>query len=235
MTRLRVHNFTVSLDGYAAGPHQSLAEPLGEGGRQLHEWIFRTRSGRAMLGQDDGEPGVNDDMFRARTTGIGATIMGRNMFGPVRGPWPDESWRGWWGEDPPFGHDVFVLTHHPRAELAMRNGTTFHFTDAAPRDALGMAMRAARGQDVALGGGAATIRQFLAAGLVDEMHIAIAPVLLGHGERLFGHLPAEVDGYSCAGLTCSAGIAHARLARTISLNIITTCGARSPLASPPTA
>jgi dihydrofolate reductase len=214
MARLRVHNFTVSLDGFAAGPRQSPENPLGDGGLQLHEWIFQTRSMHELQGRDGGEAGVNDDLFRARTAGVGATIMGRNMFGPVRGSWPDESWRGWWGEDPPFGHDVFVLTHHPRADLVMRNGTTFRFTGAAPHDVLGMAMQAAGGQDVALGGGPATIRQFLAAGLVDEMHLAIAPVLLGAGERLFGHLPAAISGYACSGLTCSAGIAHARITRT---------------------
>jgi dihydrofolate reductase len=213
MPRLRVHNFTISLDGYGAGPNQSLEEPLGERGRQLHEWIFRTRSGRAMLGQDDGDSGINDDLFRARSIGIGATIMGRNMFGPIRGAWPDESWRGWWGDDPPFVHDVFVLTHHQRAQLAMRNGTTFHFVDATPREVLDMAIRAAEGRDVALGGGAATIRAFLDAGLVDDMHVAIAPVLLGDGERLFEQLRLDVNGYSCSELTCFAGIAHARLSR----------------------
>ncbi len=214
MARLRVHNFTVSLDGFAAGPRQGPENPLGEGGLRLHEWIFRTRSMQELQGRDGGEAGVNDDLFRARTAGAGATIMGRNMFGPVRGAWPDESWRGWWGEDPPFGHDVFVLTRHPRADLAMRNGTTFRFVSAAPRDVLEMAMRAAGGQDVVLGGGPATIRQFLAAGLVDEMHLAIAPVLLGAGERLFDGLPASISGYSCSGLTSSAGIAHAHLTRT---------------------
>jgi dihydrofolate reductase len=214
MARLRVHNFTVSLDGFAAGPWQSPENPLGEGGLQLHEWIFQTKSMHELQGRDGGETGVSDDLFRARTVGVGATIMGRNMFGPVRGPWPDESWRGWWGEDPPFGHDVFVLTHHPRTDLVMHNGTAFHFTGAAPHDVLEMAMQAAGGQDVVLGGGPATIRQFLAAGLVDEMHLAIAPVLLGEGERLFGHLAADITGYSCSGLTCSAGIAHARITRT---------------------
>jgi dihydrofolate reductase len=214
MARLRVYNFTVSLDGFAAGPRQGPENPLGEGGLQLHEWIFRTRSMHALSGQEGGDTGVNDDLFRARTVGVGATIMGRNMFGPVRGPWPDESWRGWWGEDPPFGHDVFVLTHHPRADLAMRNGTTFRFVDAAPRDVLDIAIRAAGGQDVVLGGGAATIRQFLAAGLVDEMHLAIAPVLLGAGERPSGRLRSAMAGYSCSGLTCYAGVAHAHITRT---------------------
>jgi dihydrofolate reductase len=214
MARLRVHNFTISLDGFAAGPRQRAEEPLGEGGFQLHEWIFRTRSMHELQGRDGGEAGLNDELFRARTAGVGATIMGRNMFGPVRGPWPDESWRGWWGEDPPFGHDVFVLTRHPRADLPMRNGTTFRFVDATPREALDLAVRAAEGQDVVLGGGPATIRQFLAAGLVDEMHLAIAPVVLGNGERLFGDLPPAITGYSCSGLACSAGIAHAHITRT---------------------
>jgi dihydrofolate reductase len=213
MPRLRVHNFSISLDGYAAGPHQGPENPLGKGGGQLHEWIFETRSMRALAGQEGGERGVNDELVRARTMGIGATIMGRNMFAPVRGPWPDESWRGWWGEDPPFGHDVFVLTHHRRPPLSMRNGTTFHFVDATPRDVLGMAVRAAGGHDVALGGGPATIRQFLNAGLVDEMHLVIVPVLLAGGERLFEHLEAGVPGYSSSALTCSAGVAHAHLTR----------------------
>jgi dihydrofolate reductase len=212
---LRVHNFTVSLDGFAAGPRQSRENPLGEGGFQLHDWIFQTRSFHDLQGQPGGQAGVNDDFFRARTIGVGATIMGRNMFGPVRGPWPDESWRGWWGEDPPFGHDVFVLTRHPRANLMMRNGTVFRFVDAQPREALELALRAAGNQDVLLGGGAATIRQFLAEGLVDEMHLAIAPVLLGEGERLFERLPTSADGYSCSELTCSAGIAHTSITRAL--------------------
>lgn len=218
MARLRVHNFTISLDGFAAGPRQGPDSPLGEGGLRLHEWIFQTRSFRELQGQNGGDTGINDDFFGARTASVGATIMGRNMFGPVRGPWPDESWRGWWGQDPPFGHDVFVLTHHPRADLIMDNGTVFRFVAAAPHDVLDMAMRAAGGQDVVLGGGPATIRQFLAAGLVDEMHLAIAPVLLGEGERLFGHPPAGIEGYSSSGLTCSGGIAHARITRTHGLS-----------------
>ncbi len=211
MPRLRVHNVSISLDGYAAGPHQSLEEPLGKGGERLHEWIFRTRSGQAMLGNEGGETGVSDDLLRARTIGIGATIMGRNMFGPIRGPWPDETWRGWWGEDPPFGHDVFVLTHHPRADLPMRNGTTFHFVAGTPGEVLEMATQSAKGRDVLLGGGAATIRQFLGAGLVDEMHLAIVPVLLGQGEQIFDQLPT--NSYTCSDLTCSEGIAHVHLTR----------------------
>jgi dihydrofolate reductase len=209
MARLRVHNFTVSVDGYGAGPGQSLSEPLGVGGAQLHEWIFQTRSGRAMLGQEGGDAGVNDDLFRTHLDGFGATIMGRNMFGPVRGPWPDESWRGWWGERPPFDHDVFVLTHHPRPDLVMGNATRFHFVAATPREVLGMAAEAARGQDVSLAGGAATINQFLRAGLVDDLRLVIAPVLLGAGERPFEGVDMSV--YSCKPLTSSAGVAHVHL------------------------
>jgi len=213
MAGLRVHNFSISLDGYAAGPRQSLEEPLGEGGRRLHEWIFETRSGRAMLGQEGGGTGVNDDLFKARQARIGGTIMGRNMHGPVRGPWPDESWHGWWGEDPPFGHDVFVMTHHGRPPLAMRNGTTFHFVDASPEEVLSLAASAAGGEDVALGGGVATIKQFLAAGLVDELHVVIVPVLLGDGERLFEPGLEGLAAYSCPNLTCAAGVAHAFISR----------------------
>lgn len=214
MARLRVHNFTISLDGYAAGPRQRLDEPLGEGGRRLHEWIFETRSMHDIQGQEGGDTGLNDEFFAARTHGTGATIMGRNMFGPVRGPWPDESWRGWWGEEPPFGHDVFVLTHHRRADLAMGNGTTFRFVDATPPEVLSLAFEAADGEDVVLGGGPATIRAFLDLGLVDTMHLAIAPVLLGEGERLFQHPAPSISDYSCSELVCSDGIAHAFLRRT---------------------
>jgi dihydrofolate reductase len=213
VARLRSHNLTISLDGYAAGPHQRLDEPLGEGGRRLHEWIFQTRSFHDLLWQEGGDTGLNDEVFRARTSGIGATIMGRNMFGPIRGPWPDESWQGWWGEDPPFGHDVFVLTHHQRADLSMRNGTTFRFVDATPAEVFSMAIEAADGQDVALGGGPATIRQFIGADLLDDLHLVIAPVLLGDGERLFEHHPPSIDDYSCTEITCSQGIAHVYLKR----------------------
>jgi dihydrofolate reductase len=214
MTRLRVHSFTISLDGYAAGPDQRLDQPLGENGLLLHDWIFKTASFQSTLGQTGGDTGLNDELFRARTKGVGATIMGRNMFGPARGPWLNESWRGWWGEDPPFGHDVFVLTHHRRPDLVMRNGTTFHFVDATPRDALALATRAAAGRDVVLGGGPATIRQFLAAGLVDDLHLVIAPVLLGAGERLFDRDELAVQGYRCGPLRCEGGVAHAHITRT---------------------
>ncbi len=213
MARLRVHSFTISVDGYAAGPDQREDQPLGRGGMQLHEWIFETASMRAMRGEEGGDTGLNDELFGKRTEQVGATIMGRNMFGPVRGPWQDESWRGWWGEDPPFGHDVFVLTHHERPDLVTRNGTVFHFVEASPVEAFAMAAEAAEGRDVVLGGGAATIRAFLEAGLVDELHLVIAPVLLGSGERLFGPAPTP-QGFVCEALRCASGVAHARLVRS---------------------
>lgn len=184
MARLRVHNFTISLDGFAAGPRQSPQHPLGEGGLRLHEWIFRTRSFRKLQGHGGGETGVNDDLFRARTAGVGATIMGRNMFGPVRGPWPDESWRGWWGEDPPYHTPVYVLTHHARDPLPMEGGTTFFFVTDGIESALEQARAAAGEKDVSIAGGASTVRQYLAAGLLDELYLHIAPVVLGSGERL---------------------------------------------------
>lgn len=213
MARLRLHNFTLSLDGYAAGPNQGVDQPLGENGLLLHDWIFKTASFQSMLGENGGDTGRNDDLFRARTENVGATIMGRHMFGPIRGPWLDESWRGWWGEDPPFGHDVFVLTHHPRPDLVMANGTTFHFVEAEPHQVLAQAAEAADGRDVELGGGPSTVRQFLAAGLVDEMHLVIAPVILSSGERLFDQPLPILSEYSCTPLSCDGGVAHAHLTR----------------------
>jgi dihydrofolate reductase len=213
MARLRLHNFTLSLDGYAAGPNQGVDQPLGENGLLLHDWIFKTASFRSMLGENGGDTGRNDDLFRARTDNVGATIMGRNMFGPIRGPWPDESWRGWWGEEPPFGHDVFVLTHQPRSDLVMANETTFRFVEGEPHEVLAQAVEAADGRDVVLGGGPSTVRQFLAAGLVDEMHLVIAPLILSSGERLFDQPQPVFSGYSCTPLSCDGGVAHAFLTR----------------------
>jgi dihydrofolate reductase len=214
VARLRVHNFTLSLDGFAAGRDQQVEQPLGERGIELHEWIFQTASFRSLQGEVGGDTGLNDELFRARTENVGATIMGRNMFGPIRGPWEDESWRGWWGDDPPFEHDVFVLTHHRRSDLVMRNGTTFHFVDARPEEALSQAVEAAKGQDVVLGGGPSTIRQFLEDDLIDELHLVIAPVLLGSGERLFDR-PQQIMGrYTSEPLRCAGGVAHVHLTRT---------------------
>lgn len=215
MPRLRVHNLSMSLDGYVAGPHQSVDHPLGIGGEQLHGWIFATAFGQAMLGNDGGSAGVDHAFAVAGTTGIGATIMGRNMFGPVRGPWsedagPDGPWRGWWGENPPFHHPVFVMTHHLRPALEMEGGTTFHFVDAPPEVVLELAAEAAAGGDVRLGGGAATVRAFLGAGLVDELHVALVPALLGSGERLF---EGTRDGYVVLPPVPGEGATHYRLTR----------------------
>jgi dihydrofolate reductase len=211
--RLRVHNLSISLDGYAAGPGQDSEHPLGMGGERLHEWVFATPTGRALLGEPEpgGVPGIDDEFLARGEQGIGATIMGRNMFGPVRGAWPDESWTGWWGPEPPYHHPVFVLTHHPRRPLTMAGGTTFTFVTDGIEAALEQARAAAGDADVRLGGGAPTVRQYLRAGLVDELHVAVVPVLLGSGERLFeGPAPA---GLECVALVGSAAAAHVRFAR----------------------
>jgi dihydrofolate reductase len=213
MARLRVHNFSLSLDGYGAGPDQSLADPLGVGGERLHEWMFRTRTFGAMFGGDGSETGVDDSYAAQGEHGIGATIMGRNMFGPVRGSWGDEEWRGWWGDEPPYHHPVFVLTHHAREPITMAGGTTFHFVTGGIHEALEQATAAADGRDVRLGGGVSTIQQYLRAGLLDELHVAITPVLLGRGERLFDGL-ADAPPYECAELVSSPSVVHARLVPT---------------------
>jgi dihydrofolate reductase len=208
-----VRNFSISLDGYAAGLRQDLDNPLGTGGGRLHEWIFATRSGSQMIGIDGGKEGLDDELFSARASGVGATIMGRNMFGPVRGPWGQNEWTGWWGENPPFHHPVFVLTHHPRPPIEMQGGTTFHFVDAGIESALDAAFEAADGRDVLVGGGAATIRQYLGAALIDEMHLAIVPVLLGDGERLFEDLGPAIDDYQCVEHVSSSAVTHVRIQR----------------------
>jgi dihydrofolate reductase len=215
MPKLRVHNFTVSLDGYAAGPRQSLEDPLGVSGGRLHEWAFATQSGRASHGMEGGEEGVDDDFVALGDRGIGATIMGRNMFGPVRGPSAGDPWSGWWGDDPPFHHPVFVLTHHPHPSIQMQGGTTFHFATDGITAALERALDAAGGDDVRVGGGASTVRQYLRGGLIDEMHVAIVPVLLGTGERLFDELGPSAAGYETVEFTSSPSVAHVRLARRV--------------------
>jgi dihydrofolate reductase len=213
MARLRVHNLSMSVDGFVAGPDQSLEHGLGVGGEQLHDWAFRTRSGRRMIGQEGGEEGVDEDFWTEGDDGIGATIMGRNMFGPVRGDWPDESWTGWWGDEPPYHHPVFVLTHHPRPPVEMKGGTTFFFVTGGIDEALQRAVDAANGQDVRIGGGASTVRQYLEAGLVDMLHVAVAPVLLGRGERLFEGLDDLPAGYDVSELVCSPVVAHVRVTK----------------------
>jgi dihydrofolate reductase len=194
MARLRVHNFAVSLDGYGAGPAQSPADPLGVGGEALHKWFVATRTFQQVFGREGGTTGVDDDFAARGLKNIGAWILGRNMFGPVRGPWPDESWKGWWGDNPPYHTPVFVLTHHPRPSFTMDGGTTFHFVDGI-HAALGQAFAAADGKDVRVGGGTSIIRQYLTAGLIDELHFAVAPVMLGSGEPLFAGLDLPKLGY----------------------------------------
>ena len=198
MSKLNVCAFAVSLDGYGAGPRQSREAPLGEGGMALHEWMFATRTGaRRIFRQEGGETGVDDDFAARGFENVGAWILGRNMFGPVRGPWPDESWRGWWGENPPFHTPVFVLTHHARKPLEMEGGTTFHFVTDGIESALRQARSAANGQNVRLGGGIQTVHEYLRARLIDELHLAVSPVLLGSGESLFAGIDFPLLGYRC--------------------------------------
>lgn len=213
MPKLRVHNFSVSLDGYAAGPDQGLDNPLGVGGLQLHNWAFATRTFREMWGEEGGDEGIDDRFAAAGEVGLGATIMGRNMFGPIRGGWPDGEWKGWWGDDPPYHHQTFVLTHHPRESVTMEGGTVFHFVTDGIEAALERAYDAADGQDVRLAGGVSTIQQYLRAGLVDEMHLAYAPLLLGSGERLFDNLADTPDGYEIAEFVGTPAALHVRFIR----------------------
>jgi dihydrofolate reductase len=213
MPKLRVHNFSISLDGYGAGPDQSVDEPLGVGGEALHEWAFATHSARKMFGGQGGETGVDDDLWQAGERDIGATIMGRNMFGPIRGAWGDTAWKGWWGDEPPYHHPVFVLTHHAHDPIPMEGGTTFHFVTDGIESALEQAVAAAGGKDVRLGGGVSAIQQYLRAGLVDELHVAISPILLGGGERLFDLGGDTLDDYECVELVSSPRAAHVHLAR----------------------
>jgi dihydrofolate reductase len=197
MAKLRVQAFSISLDGFGAGPNQGLEQPLGAGGESLHEWLIPTRTFQQTHGDGDGTTGVNEDFAARSFENIGAWILGRNMFGPIRGAWPDENWKGWWGDNPPYHSDVFVLTHYPRAPIRMDGDTTFHFVTEGIHAALERAKAAAKGRDVRLGGGVATIQQYLRAGLIDEMHVAISPVVLGSGEHLFAGLDLLKLGYRC--------------------------------------
>jgi dihydrofolate reductase len=208
MPKLRVHGFAISIDGFGAGPDQSLDNPLGVGGLVLHEWAFATRTFHKMTGRDGGATGIDDDVVARGFDNIGAWILGRNMFGPVRGPWPDDTWKGWWGDEPPYHAPVFVLTHHPRAPISMRGSTTFHFVTDGIEAALRRAVEAAGDRDVRLGGGVATIRQYLAARLIDEIHLAIAPKVLGSGEALFTGLDLPKLGYRCAEHVATPGATH---------------------------
>jgi len=216
MPKLRVASYSLSLDGFGAGPDQDLANPMGIGGMALHQWVLGTRFFRQQMmgGQEGGSTGVDNDFAVRGFEKLGAWILGRNMFGPVRGPWPDESWRGWWGEEPPYHCPVFVLTHHPRAPLEMQGGTIFHFVTGGIDEALARASDAAGGRDIRVGGGASTIRQYLEAGLIDELHIAVSPVLLGRGEALFAGLDLPALGYGVKETVAGEGATHLILDRT---------------------
>ncbi len=221
MSKLRVAAFGISIDGYGAGPGQALDDPMGVGGMALHQWVFGTRTfqklhgdfARSLIGDEVGRGGADDDFAARGFENLGAWIMGRNMFAPSRGAWPDDGWKGWWGNDPPYHVPVFVLTHHARAPLVMEGGTTFHFVTDGIHAALGRAREAAQGKDVRLGGGVATVRQYLAAGLIDELHLVIAPALLGRGEHLLAGIDTVGLGYRCTQHASSEHATHVVLTR----------------------
>ena len=214
MTKVKVAGFGVSLDGFAAGPDQSLAHPLGKSGQDIFQWFFPTRTFRAMHGEDGGGDTGPDDVFAQRSmAGFGAFILGRNMFGPIRGAWPDDAWKGWWGDDPPYHAPTFVLTHHPRASIEMLGGTTFHFVTEGIEVALQRAREAAGDKDIKIGGGVETVRQYVRAGHVDEIHLAVAPVALGRGEALFAGLDLRALGYRTVEHVPTARATHIVLAR----------------------
>lgn len=208
MSNVRVSCFSISLDGFGAGPAQDLENPLGVGGMALHDWMRETRFFHQMIGEEGGAVGVADDLAQQGMAGIGAWILGRNMFGPVRGPWPDDSWKGWWGDEPPYHVPTFVLTKHARSPIEMKGGTTFHFVTGGIHEALERARAVAGDKDIRVGGGASTIRQYLEAKLLDELHIAVAPVLLGQGENLFAGLDLPRLGYRCSKLIPTEKAAH---------------------------
>jgi dihydrofolate reductase len=215
MSKVRIQAFSVSLDGYSAGPDQSLENPLGAGGMALHQWFFKTRTFCRMHGQPGGEAGVDEEFAAASFDNIGAWILGRNMFGPVRGPWPDESWKGWWGDEPPYHTPVFVLTHHARGSIPMQGGTVFHFVTGGIEEALTRAREAAAGKDVRIGGGVSTIRRYLLAGLIDEIHFAWSPVLLGRGENLLAGIDLPALGFAVDSHTATPNALHARISKRI--------------------
>lgn len=216
MTRVRVESFTISLDGYGAGPSQDINNPLGVGGTELHQWAIPTRTfQRTLFGSDGGTTGIDDEFATRGFKNLGAWILGRNMFSPIRGPWPDLNWKGWWGDNPPYHAPVFVLTHHARPSIQMEGNTTFHFVTNGISEALERARDAAGDMDVRIGGGVNTIQQYLQAGLVDEMHIAISPVLLGGGERLFEGIDLGASGFQCVQHVASDKATHVVLRREV--------------------
>ena len=213
MSLVRVHNLAISLDGFGTGEGQSLESPFGHAGSRLHEWFFPTRTFRQMQGQEDGTTGL-DDAFAAKWgPGIGAEIMGRNKFGYQRGPWTDHGWKGWWGDNPPFHTPTFILTPHPRPSIEMEGGTTFHFIDASPADALSAAREAAGGLDVRIGGGPSTVRDFLAADLIDHLHVVIVPIVLGRGERLWDGTERLEERFQTEMVSSPSGVTHVTMTR----------------------
>lgn len=213
MSRVRVGGFTISLDGFGAGPEQSLQNPLGKRGQELHQWMFGTRFFHEMVGREGGSDGIDQDYAHRAMHGFGAFILGRNMFGPVRGPWPDDDWKGWWGANPPYHAPTFVLTHHPRAPIEMEGGTTFVFVTEGIEAALEQAKAAAGDLDVKIGGGVSTVRQYLRAGLIDELHFALSPVVLGQGEAMFEGLDLPTLGYRVTEHQASEHATHIVLSR----------------------
>ncbi len=211
--RVRVAGFALSLDGFGAGPEQSLPNPLGERGTELHNWFFGTKTFKSMVGQDGGSEGVDEAFAHRSMDGFGAFILGRNMFGPVRGEWPDDSWKGWWGDNPPYHASTFVLTHYAREPLVMEGGTTFHFVTDGIDAALERARDAAGTRDVKIGGGVSTVRQYLRAGQIDELHLALSPVLLGRGEAMFEGLDLPALGYRVLEATATDLATHVVLGR----------------------
>ncbi len=213
MSKLRVQCFGMSIDGFGAGPNQDINNPLGVGGMNLHQWFFPTRVFQKMRGNAEGTTGVDNDFAERGMAGIGAWILGRNMFGPIRGAWPDDKWKGWWGDSPPYHTQVFVLTHYPRASIQMEGGTVFHFVTDGIHAALKRAREAAGELDVRVGGGPATVREYLQAGLIDELHLAVSPVLLGSGESLFAGIDLLKLGYKCTQHVTTPAAMHVVLAK----------------------
>jgi|SRR5581483_9644340 len=216
MSRVRVHNFSVSLDGFGTGEGQSLEAPFGHAGQRLHDWFFPTRTFRGLLGSPDdpdGSTGIDDAFASNWNSGIGAEIMGRGKFGPQKGPWIDDEWKGWWGDDPPFHTPVFILTHHSRPSIEMAGGTTFHFLDTSPAEVLKAAREAAAGLDVRIGGGPSTVREFLAADLIDYLHIVIVPIVLGRGERLWDGIEGLEQRFDVESVSSPSGVTHLTLSR----------------------
>ncbi|MER5676280.1 dihydrofolate reductase family protein [Streptomyces sp. NPDC002238] len=213
MSRVRVHNFSVSVDGFATGEGQSPDAPFGHAGTRLHEWFFPTRTFQRMLGKPGGSTGADDAIASTWEAGVGAEIMGRNKFSPLRGPWENDDWKGWWGPNPPFHTPVFVLTHHPRPSVEMEGGTTFHFIDATPQEALRQAREAAGGLDVRIGGGPSTVREFLAEDLVDHLHVAVVPIVLGRGEPLWDGLEGLEKRFRAESVTTPGGVTHMTFTR----------------------